>query len=109
MKHSIADVLHHAADKTLWTGGKTEKHYFKIRGREIRRYSCDAVELACQNLSYEGDYHDIAEGLRNMGVDTHSCSVFRRFEYGAEFSVEEQAARYTWLKFAALIAEEQGV
>lgn len=109
MTVTIADVLHHAADNVLWTGGESEYTYFKIRGNNIRRFSCDAVRRAVEQLDYQGDYWKIAEGLTRMGVDTYACDAFRRFDYGQEFSVEEQAARYTWLKFAALIAEEQGV
>ena len=109
MNVTIADVLHHAADNVLWTGGESENTYFKIRGNGIRRFSCDAIRRAVEQLDFQPDSGTINKGLERMGLDTSSCGAFRKFYYGKEFSFEEQAARYTWLKFAALIAEEQGV
>lgn len=109
MNVTIADVLHHAADHVLWEGGTSEEKYFSIRGDSIRRFSCDAVRRSATQLQYQGNPWAILQGLENMGVNSYSVRQFRKFKYGKEFSFEEQAARYTWLKFAALIAEEQGV
>jgi hypothetical protein len=41
-----------------------------------------------------------------MGCPTDSCDAFND---SGEFKTENQQARYAWLKFAAIIAEEQGV
>lgn len=108
----ISEVLHLAADEHLaiseeeWCNGK-----FK--------YSCDAVGQACAKLSKSiiGEIDlkmTVNEGLRNMGVITSSTCEFSEFECNLQYdntfiSEQAQGARYTWLKFAAMIAEEQGV
>lgn len=92
---SIADVLHRAADEFLWDG---------IAPVMSQDYSCAALYLATgPGWTYE--YRVALAGLRNMGVDVGSYGEFDEFPEGPE----RQAARYMWLKFAALIAEEQGV
>lgn len=56
----------------------------------------------------------VQRGLRNMGIRTGSTTVYARFKKeakakGLDPSTEVQQARYVWLKFAAMMAEEQGV
>lgn len=105
---TIADILHEAADEWLACslgdydlGGKT-------------KYSCNAIVEALYDTVYDIEpmYNRIMEGLENMGLDTESASVFIKLgypDYSWEVFEETQGARYMWLKFAALIAEEQGV
>jgi hypothetical protein len=99
MNVTIAEVLHFAADELLWDGsGDTDPDYI---------YSCDAAMRAAQRLGGWGLWPVVECGLANMGVDTGSLGQFDNI--GDRMSAERQAARYAWLKFAALIAEEQGV
>lgn len=107
---TIAEVLHLAADKYL-----EYDHYYGIVGEFHKRelFSCDAVDSAAWESFQKWD-HDILfddfidpimRGLENMGVNTSSSIQF--IEYS---NLEErQGARYAWLKFAAMMAEEQGV
>jgi len=97
---TIAEVLHYAADCCLWGG--------EVLPGEV--YSCHAVNRAANELtsskwSAVTVRRKIFEGLRKMGLDTYAMDQF------AELTgcINRQAARYVWLKFAALIAEEQGV
>ncbi len=107
-KVTIADVLHYAADRCLsansalpsWPAGKM-------------RYSCDAINEACNKLYknapnwYERQdmVNQTMKGLRKMGLSTKSLSAFDDIPFGTE----RQGARYAWLKFCAMLAEEQGV
>jgi hypothetical protein len=96
---TIAEVLHRAADKFLWNGS----------GRNpIRIPTCSCFAVAAALGRDPEDYKPfgpVYTGLRRMGVDPFEIGLFDEFEYGPE----RQAARYAWLKFAAMIAEEQGV
>jgi hypothetical protein len=94
---TIAEVLHRAADEFLWSG--RGRYDF---GKTKFRYSCDAAAQACKRFGVSAEV--VLDGLREMGVNTDSIN-----EFGDKFSSKTQAARFMWLKFAALIAEEQGV
>jgi len=48
----------------------------------------------------------VFKGLEAMGCPINSSDAFDDREV---FSPESQQTRYAWLKFAAMIAEEQGV
>jgi hypothetical protein len=105
----ISKILHQAADKYLWNG---------IGGRcpsGKAEYSCEAVMFRLYELGYEDWYElrlRIFDGMQRMGLNTHSLSAFDEFENQDNFvraTPASQGARYAWLKFAALIAEEQGV
>jgi hypothetical protein len=84
----IAADLHHAADHELWTG----QHPRNIAGNGRWTFSCGAVALA-----------ETVQWLAHLGVDGHSRVAF------SEFSTHNgrQAARYLWLKWAALMAEQR--
>lgn len=99
-KIKISEILHKAADEFLWNG------HGSFFDQPLSRYSCDAVTKAIifLNVPYEID-SNLFEGLENMGLDTESCNQFDEFKN----AIDCQAARYAWLKFAAMIAEEQGV
>ena len=94
---SIAEILHYAADYELWRGDYCESG---------ESFSCGAIYDAClfNQVPYQVS-DNIFDGLSAMGLNPTSVTAFFEFEKG----VERQAARYTWLKFAAMIAEEQGV
>jgi len=98
---TIAEILHHAADYCLWDGAETSPW---------REYSCNAIEFAAFELTCCWDTTNavmlrVDEGLREMGLNTDSTWEFSEFTG----CINRQAARHNWLKFAALIAEEQNV
>lgn len=100
----ISEVLHLAADKFLWDGwGWTERNIGKSE------YSCDAIWQAIASYPFGADkdgYNKrIRHGLRNLGLHPDSLYAFDEFRS----SQERQAIRYAWLKFCAMMAEEQGV
>lgn len=104
----ISDVLHYAADHCLVSEGKT-----RIRKN---KFSCCAIIDAyfIHNGSVDKDFlmQDVLTGLTNMGCERNSPSLFRK--YGDPIYFEDtvesvQGMRYMWLKWAALMAEEQGV
>jgi hypothetical protein len=107
---TIADVLHLAADKCLVA-------YSRYGEGRKERYSCCAIDEAIYKITGQlcGGYHlsrCISEGLKNMGCRTGSHTLFRKYGDPAEYSKinhEVQGMRYMWLKWAALMAEEQGV
>ena len=112
---TIAEVLHLAADEYLSPIEHLDDFF-------ACRYSCESVELAAWDLFQDWEdkkieftefFYPIMIGLRNMGVETHSATQFRSLPYKVHNPSDgcdnRQGARYAWLKFAALIAEEQGV
>ena len=100
-QHTVADALHLAADKYLAANEKQ-------RDRFKARYSCGAVHDACLKLGV--NFGGVRVGLRNMGCDTTSSTLFHKYgDNYFDISEEVQGMRYMWLKWAALMAEEQGV
>ena len=94
----ISEILHEAADVYLWDG--VAKHNYK------NEYSCDAVQTAAFVNGYRSlQIDDIKDGLKEMGLNTNGFGEFSEYITG----VDRQSARHNWLKFAAMIAEEQGV
>lgn len=97
----IAEILHKAADEYL-----AHNRYSYYAGNKVR-YTCSAIELATR---WDDDLCErIQTGLIEMGCPTSSCSAFVNLGYPDFLDEETQGARYMWLKFAALMAEEQGV
>ncbi len=108
-KPKISEVLHLAADKYLSVDGK----YVDDDGKWVQRFSCVAVSRAVKSFYLpffdKRDFeNDICAGLEAMGCDTKSSNLFRKYgdHYGGNPNV--QGMRYFWLKWAALMAEEQG-
>ena len=110
-QYTVADVLHYAADKCL----AYDKRYTAYGIQE--KFSCCAVDEAVYQLTghFYGDglYNRVFDGLKVMGCNKNSQTLFEKYgdqpyEYS---SVDEtvQGMRYMWLKWAALMAEEQGV
>ena len=98
----ISEVLHLAADKYL--AANAHEYYHSVRKE---KYSCCAIDAKTNE-----QYAIIKAGLRNMGCDTGSGTLFvkhgdpRPGQVGINEDV--QGMRYFWLKWAALMAEEQG-
>ncbi len=102
-KVTIADVLHCAADKHLAGAGRCY-----TCGKLT--YSCSAIDLAVLKLVRDQDARhkmqcNIRAGLRQLGLNTSSTTAFNTIPFGPR----RQGARYAWLKFVAMLAEEQGV
>jgi hypothetical protein len=98
---TVADALHLAADKYL-AANQQQRDRFKAR------YSCGAVHDACNKLDV--NFGGVLVGLKNMGCDTMSSTLFHKYgDNNFNISEEVQGMRYMWLKWAALMAEEQGV
>ena len=94
----ISEILHEAADVHLWDGIDDNGW--------LSSYSCCAVDDAIRKLAVPRIVEkSIFKGLQEMGVKIGFCNQFSEFPEGEQ----RQAARYNWLKFAAMIAEEQGV
>ena len=115
-KFKISEVLHLAADKYL---AVSQEHYRK--SGLVTYYSCCAIARAYSDLRGEGvfkygmrstELRHIFKGLFNMGLPTDAFNNVCFGEYhseDAELTREEiQGQRYMWLKWAALMAEEQG-
>ena len=108
VKPKISEVLHLAADKYL--AANAHDHYHKNKAR----FSCGAVLDALNSTRNFKDlrFSDIITGLRKMGCDTTSRELFVKHgdAHPGQFGVNEniQGMRYFWLKWAALMAEEQG-
>ena len=94
----IARLLRKAADRHLWDGVD-----FVDDGSMHSEFSCCAVDIAwlCGQLFL---FEDAMDHMRRLGVSTSSKIEFAEFKRGAE----RQGARYLWLHFAALVAEEDG-
>lgn len=110
--YTIAEILHYAADKKL----ASKEQQCWNRGGTKEKFSCCAVTESIWELwdkdeiVSEGERDELINrcdhGLKAMGCPTYSIDAFND---RGEFKVENQQARYAWLKFAAIIAEEQGV
>ena len=108
---TIADVLHYAADKCL----AYDKRYIDYGIKE--KFSCCAVYEAVYQLTGHCDADGLCarviDGLRAMGCDTGGHTLFKKYgDQPDEYSIVNetvQGMRYMWLKWAALMAEEQGV
>lgn len=108
MKPTIADVLHLAADKYLASdladyGSVVSKH----------RYSCCAISEATYELKVEAG--KTFEFVSSLGCNTGSTNLFNKQEqYYRNFesyraTEKSQGYRYLWLKFAAAMAESEGI
>jgi hypothetical protein len=104
----ISDVLHDAADHCLIHKGRHK--------RNTNKFSCCAVIDAymIHNAGADKDFllQDILYGLTNMGCNRRSTLSFKEYgdpTYFDDTDESVQGMRYMWLKWAALMAEEQGV
>jgi hypothetical protein len=106
MKYTIAEILHYAADKCL--AAKPSEYW--SNGGDKEKFSCCAMQEAVISLNSFDELDvvidRISEGLEAMGCPVDSTDAF---DDSGSFNAENQQARYAWLKFAAMIAEEQGV
>lgn len=107
----ISKVLHYAADEYLSEDGIV---CYKSNGIIADRFSCCAVEQAIDALcrptmdKYTLEAN-IFKGLQNMGCDTGAANLFKKYGDTIMGNPDVQGMRYFWLKWAALMAEEQGM
>lgn len=92
----------------LWMGANLYLSEYADDGDNQLKYSCDAVNDACFcGDDIEGWYtrwKEVEQFLYELGCPVRSFDAFSEFEEG----FERQAARYTWLMFASMIAKEEG-
>lgn len=121
--YKISDILHDAADKELAHNQETYWCSDSLyRKASLERFSCCAIDNAVgsfldkkhPDLNWtlkdnirEDIMADIHKGLEEMGLDVKSTRAFG--EEPDKVDEEIQGYRYFWLKWAALMAEEQGV
>ncbi len=130
----ISDILHDAADIFLRYNRNDKAPQFyrhfryygdlpviKERQVESEKFSCCAVQAAVahafklERWSSEAEKlsKKVHKGLRAMGCPTGSSTAFQKHgDHGYNWnfnSPEVQGMRYFWLKWAALMAQEQGV
>lgn len=105
-KVKISEVLHLAADKYL------ASDYEEYIDTAKWRFSCCAVGSAIDNLVHDVTYNNtlrdnIQSNFESLGLESYTITAFEEFEKGI-VPEESQGARYLWLKFCAMLAEEQG-
>lgn len=131
----ISDILHDAADKFLRYNKNDQAPRYRLMYNnngiigsyslrpdegEAERFSCCAVEASIAwNFGLERWEDDteklskkVKQGLRAMGCPTGSSTAFSKYgdtHYAEGEKHEVQGMRYMWLKWAAMMAEEQGV
>ena len=113
-QHTIADILHIAADKYLVSDSRYEASYIQ------ERFSCCAISSAIFDITgtfYGVDSEvlrdQVMKGLTNMGCQVGSHTLFVKHgdmpDVYESINPDVQGMRYMWLKWAALMAEEQGI
>lgn len=93
----ISEILWCAANEHLAPIKRRRFHH----GFEME-HSCDAVYYTCQ---LRGAKRGALAFLESLGVETDSLFQFKEFRSGSE----RQGARYLWLDFARLVAEDEGI
>ncbi len=103
----ISEVFYLAADEYLWDGISEWDH--------LSPYSCDAIDksletffaepcTAQEDMQFAEMTNRISDFLYDLGL-TPDFNAFQEFRKDTE---ARQGARYAWLNFCAMIAEEQG-
>lgn len=92
----VSTILRRAADKYLWDG------HAQLWNDDWQEFSCNAVEDAATSPHDRNKANDF---LRGLGVNKWSAQEFSGFKRRSE----RQGARFLWLHFAALVAEDEGI
>jgi hypothetical protein len=105
----ISTILRHAADNNLSPGTRDIYEYQGPSYVQTHDFcSCLAVSLAQRDLTGDRPLYKKAKPysfLVDLGLPT--CGLpFTEFEDCAE---QQQGARFLWLDFAALVAEDEGL
>lgn len=97
----LGKALRKAADFYLWDGVAPY-----VYGAGLPRiYTCDAVVFGGMAKCGSKATDKAVAFLRELGVYVHGFGEFDEFEAGEE----RQGARFLWLDFAALVAEDEGL
>lgn len=113
----ISEVLHLAADHHLASNDKVgewgpfQYSCSAIKGalHESLGFKKDTNHTPNQSIKIRHHFLNIEKGLRNLGLEyPREIFAFKELEDFFKPTEESQSARYIWLKFAALMAEEQG-
>jgi len=114
---TIAEILHYAADYCLYDDYYEFLYNWYPNGEKQLR-SCWAIRTATEHFGVTKLLIErIMIGLRNLGLDPSNPEMFPSSVDSVKFPSsndpvrfhEIQQQRYAWLKFCALLAEEQGV
>lgn len=121
--YKISDILHDAADKELAHDQETYWGCDSVKRKaSLEQFSCCAIDNAVTKFLYKkypqlsrvikdeiGDdiFEDIKKRLEAMGLNTDSTNAFGKEPY--LLCPDIQGQRYFWLKWAALMVEEQVV
>ncbi len=89
----VSEVLWKAANEELWDG--------EDRGWEDNPYDLEYSCYAIKAVAY-GVNTPVMDFIVELGVNSDSVRVFNEFEEGEA----RQGARYAWLMFASMYAEE---
>lgn len=105
----ISAVLHCAADMFLSDQPWGPSSFAADADKFL--YSCDAVYYTVDYLYSNATLVEknklqnrIDDGMEKLGLDINEFNNFNEFLP----RIERQSVRYAWLKFCALLAEEQG-
>lgn len=96
--HQLAAILRLAADEYLWNG---VDDMFEAPGPN--GYSCDAYHYAAGWKFTSEERKAGYDFLSALGVDPDDTEQFTEVPHGET----RQGARFLWLDFAALVAEEE--
>lgn len=110
--YTLADIFHYAADKCLAHKREQYDTYWD-NAYHKDKYSCSAVESTIEKL-FDGQGWQVIcdqQSKARFFLKSYGCPVnsTKAFKYDVMFNQDNQQTRYAWLKFAALLAEEQGV
>lgn len=104
----ISEILWKAANEQLWDGSNMRVYgneFDASRNANKRRFSCDAFNSHYMTEISLCEMRKVKEYLAEFGLDCESMQAFHEFDSGEE----RQGARYSWLMFASMIAEEEGL
>lgn len=115
--HTVSSILHAAADKYL--ASRMDEYKYNSLTSIKEKFSCCAISSAIREEMKLSSFNqrlimqcNIYDGLRAMGCNIHSCNLFINYNdpvVHGHINKDVQGMRYTWLKWAALMAEEQGL
>lgn len=93
----ISEILWRAANEHLWDGYGDDL--------DAIIYSCDAVDKAATGRVVGSYRCGACAFLRELGCTSDAMYLFNEFKSGPK----RQGARYAWLMFASMYAEELGL
>ena len=115
MTVKISEILHVAADQYLWSGSDYFLKSNEDHDKTIKyACSCNAIYVAIvqnNSISWKNKqkfFFRVKKGLTAMGLQKSGVPKYWNSSSNNFDDKRVQQERYSWLKFAALVAEEQG-